>query len=91
MCSPCRCPSSANRFILSSDHSLGLQSTSQLPGHVRIASADPLANPKIACNYLSTDADRHAAVEGLRMTRQITAAQPWPATTRKNCFPARNR
>ncbi len=45
-------------------------------GHVRIADADPLTNPKILCNYLSTDADRQAAVRGLRMTRQIMAAPP---------------
>jgi choline dehydrogenase len=45
-------------------------------GHVRIAGADPLTHPKISCNYLSTDADRHAAVRGLRMTRQIMAAPP---------------
>jgi len=43
-------------------------------GHVRMADADPLAAPKISCNYLSTDADRRAAVRGLRMTRQIMAA-----------------
>lgn len=43
-------------------------------GHVRIADADPLAAPKITCNYLSTDADRRVAVTGLRMTRQIMAA-----------------
>jgi len=43
-------------------------------GHVRITSADPLTNPAISCNYLSTDADRHAAVVGLRMTREIMAA-----------------
>lgn len=43
-------------------------------GHVRIASADPLAYPKILCNYLSTDADRDIAVRGLRMTREIMAA-----------------
>ncbi len=43
-------------------------------GHVRIADADPLTYPKILCNYLSTDADRQAAVTGLRMTRQIMAA-----------------
>lgn len=43
-------------------------------GHVRIASPDPLAAPKISCNYLSTDDDRRAAVRGLRMTRQIMAA-----------------
>ncbi|MEW2484318.1 GMC family oxidoreductase N-terminal domain-containing protein [Mycobacterium sp. NPDC049093] len=43
-------------------------------GHVRIADADPLTNPKISCNYLSTDADREIAVRGLRMTREIMAA-----------------
>lgn len=43
-------------------------------GHVRMADADPLTNPKILCNYLSTEADRRAAVRGLRMTRQIMAA-----------------
>ncbi len=43
-------------------------------GHVRMADADPLSDPKIACNYLSTDADLQAAVRGLRMTRQIMAA-----------------
>lgn len=43
-------------------------------GHVRMASADPLANPKISCNYLSTEDDRRIAVKGLRMTRQIMAA-----------------
>ncbi|WP_349268897.1 alcohol dehydrogenase [Mycolicibacterium parafortuitum] len=43
-------------------------------GHVRMADADPLAHPKILCNYLSTDADREIAVRGLRMTRQIMAS-----------------
>ena len=43
-------------------------------GHVRMADADPLSAPKIACNYLSTDADLQTAVRGLRMTRQIMAA-----------------
>ncbi|MFM9033521.1 MAG: GMC family oxidoreductase [Mycobacterium sp.] len=43
-------------------------------GHVRLATADPLAAPKISCNYLSTDADRMTAVRGLRMTRRIMAA-----------------
>ncbi|CDO08922.1 choline dehydrogenase [Mycolicibacterium cosmeticum] len=45
-------------------------------GHVRLAGADPLTNPKISCNYLSTDSDRRVAVQGLRMTRQIMAATP---------------
>lgn len=44
-------------------------------GHVRMAGPDPLTNPKIACNYLSTDADLEIAMRGLRMTRKIMAAQ----------------
>ncbi len=43
-------------------------------GHVRLADPDPLAAPRISCNYLSTEADRRAAARGLRMTRQIMAA-----------------
>lgn len=43
-------------------------------GHVRLADPDPVAAPKISCNYLSTEADRRIAVRGLRMTRQIMAA-----------------
>ena len=43
-------------------------------GRVRMADADPLADPKIVCNYLSTDDDRRTALRGLRMTRQIMAA-----------------
>ena len=43
-------------------------------GHVRMAGPDPLASPRITCNYLSTESDRRIAVRGLRMTRTIMAA-----------------
>ena len=43
-------------------------------GTVRLADADPFVDPKIKCNYLSTDSDRRTAVIGLRMTREIMAA-----------------
>jgi len=43
-------------------------------GHVRIASADPAAHPEIQLNYLSTPEDRQVAVDGLRYTRRIMAA-----------------
>ena len=42
-------------------------------GHVRLASADPLAAPRIQPNYLSTEADRQVAAESLRLTRRIAA------------------
>jgi choline dehydrogenase-like flavoprotein len=40
-------------------------------GTVRLASPDPFAPPRIAPNYLATDADRQVAVESLRLARQI--------------------
>jgi choline dehydrogenase len=44
-------------------------------GHVRIASSDPAAAPRIQANYLSTPEDRQVAADSLRLTRRI-AAQP---------------
>lgn len=43
-------------------------------GHVRIASNDSYAAPKITPNYLSTAADRHTAADAIRITRGIVAA-----------------
>ena len=43
-------------------------------GHIRIASADPFAAPKITTNYLSTPEDRKVAADALNLTREIVAA-----------------
>lgn len=43
-------------------------------GHVRIASADSYAAPKITPNYLSTAEDRKTAAAALNLTRRIVAA-----------------
>ncbi|WP_332875891.1 GMC family oxidoreductase [Massilia sp. S19_KUP03_FR1] len=43
-------------------------------GHVRIASNDSYAAPKITPNYLSTALDRHTAADAIRITRAIVAA-----------------
>jgi choline dehydrogenase len=43
-------------------------------GHVRIASKDSYAAPKITPNYLSTALDRHTAADAIRITRGIVAA-----------------
>ncbi len=40
-------------------------------GWIRAGSPDPLAAPKIFCNYLSTEDDCRVAVAGLRLTRKI--------------------
>jgi choline dehydrogenase len=42
-------------------------------GSVRAVSADPLQDPKIQCNYLSTADDMAVAVASLRLTRKIMA------------------
>ena len=43
-------------------------------GHVRIASGDSFAAPRITTNYLATEADRKVAADALRLTRRIAAA-----------------
>jgi choline dehydrogenase-like flavoprotein len=45
-------------------------------GHVRLASPDPAAPPCIAPCYLSTEADRRVAVDGLKLARRIAAQPP---------------
>jgi choline dehydrogenase-like flavoprotein len=43
-------------------------------GSLRIRSADPTMAPEIRINYLSTEADRTANVEGLKVSRRILQA-----------------
>jgi choline dehydrogenase len=43
-------------------------------GSLRIRSADPTASPEIRINYLSTEVDRTANVEGLKILRKILQA-----------------
>jgi choline dehydrogenase len=43
-------------------------------GHVRVASGDSYAPPKITPNYLSTTEDRKVAAQSLALTRRIAAA-----------------
>jgi choline dehydrogenase len=47
-------------------------------GTIHIASPDPMAQPSIRPNYLSTEADRSVAADAIRLTRKICAA---PALT----------
>ncbi len=44
-------------------------------GEVRLRSADPLVQPAIQPNYLSTDEDRLVAADAIRVTRRIAAAR----------------
>ncbi len=45
-------------------------------GHLELASADPLAKPRIFANYLSAPIDLRLMLEGIRITREIFAAAP---------------
>ncbi|MBD3676956.1 MAG: GMC family oxidoreductase N-terminal domain-containing protein [Rhodobacteraceae bacterium] len=54
-------------------------------GHVKITSADPLAHPEIAPNYLSTPKDRQVAADAIRLTRRIME-QPTMAKYRPEEF-----
>ncbi len=42
-------------------------------GTIRLRSADPADAPKIAPNYLATDADRRVAADAIRVTRRLMA------------------
>ena len=56
-------------------------------GHVRINSDQPEQHPEIRLNYLSTEEDRKVAVEGLRFTRRIMAADALRAFAPKEWKP----
>lgn len=56
-------------------------------GWVRAGSPDPLAAPKILCNYLSTEEDCRVAVAGLKLTRQIMQSQALAAFTPQEVLP----
>lgn len=45
-------------------------------GRISLASADPLAAPRIVGNYLSAPEDLPMMLEGIRLTREIFAASP---------------
>jgi choline dehydrogenase len=70
----------AKRGGLLHPHSGFTCSVSQLQvesrGSVRIRSAEPTAPPAIRYNYLATENDRRAMVEGLKLARRIVLTPP---------------
>jgi choline dehydrogenase len=56
-------------------------------GWVRAVSADPLQDPKIQCNYLSTADDMAVAVASLRLTRNIMASSALQPFSPKEVLP----
>jgi len=59
-------------------------------GWVRAVSADPLQDPKIQCNYLSTTDDLAVAIASLRLTRNIMASPALQPFSPKEVLPGAN-
>ena len=55
---------------------LANQSRPESRGHIRIASPDPAAAPKIVANYLSTETDRRATVAAVKFVRMLARTTP---------------
>jgi choline dehydrogenase len=60
-------------------------------GRVHIASADPLAPPRIETNYLAEDLDRRTIVAGVRMLRDIYKQPAFRAWMDDEVLPGRER
>ncbi|MGJ5203224.1 GMC family oxidoreductase [Bradyrhizobium sp. HKCCYLR20261] len=56
-------------------------------GSLRIRSADPAAPPEIRINYLASETDRRANVDGLRILRKILAAPALKPYVSDEAFP----
>ncbi len=56
-------------------------------GRVSLASADPYADPAIVMNFLSTEEDRRAVREGVRMVRDVVAQPAFAAFGAKEIMP----
>ena len=56
-------------------------------GHVRLKSADPLTYPAILGNHLTEPEDVATLVAGVRLSRQIAAAEPLASQTGTELFP----
>jgi choline dehydrogenase len=55
-------------------YGLGLPVAPESRGSLRIKSADPSVPPEIRINYLATETDRRAFIDGIRILRKILAA-----------------
>ncbi|MEM1275005.1 MAG: choline dehydrogenase [Pseudomonadota bacterium] len=60
-------------------------------GEIMITSKDPMTHPKIIANYLSTDYDKRVLVEGLKLSRRITQAQPFASHLEEEVEPGLDR
>jgi len=66
-------------------HACGLRPESR--GHIRLATKDPSAHPRITANYLSTSRDVHTLIAAIRQVREIANATAFDAYRGEEIFP----
>ena len=59
-------------------------------GSLRIESADPIVPPEIRINYLATETDRPAFIDGLKILRKILAAPALKSYCAGEVYPGSN-
>ena len=60
-------------------------------GSLRIRSADPAAAPEIRINYLATETDRAAFLDGIRVLRRILAGPALKPYVTEEVYPGANK
>jgi choline dehydrogenase-like flavoprotein len=60
-------------------------------GSLKIRSADPFVPPEIRINYLATETDRTAFIDGLRILRKILAARAMKPYVVKEVYPGSDK
>jgi len=60
-------------------------------GSLKIRSADPTAPPEIRINYLATETDRAAFIDGIRILRKILAAPALKAYCSGEVYPGADK
>ena len=91
-----RAPAGNRRALMLPDPFPGLQMgcnpcRPESRGYLAIRSADPEAPPEIHPNYLDTEADRRAMIEGIRILRRIAEAPSLAAVIEAELLPGPER
>ncbi|MEM7188570.1 MAG: choline dehydrogenase [Pseudomonadota bacterium] len=60
-------------------------------GEIMITSTDPAKHPRIVGNYLATEYDRRVLIEGLRLARRISQAEPFAGHVEAEVEPGLDR
>jgi len=56
-------------------------------GHIRLASSDPLAPPKIEANYLASELDQRCVIAAMEFARKLAATEPLAGYVAREVLP----